>query len=117
MPSFKHFPSSTDGTANRSIPFAPSKPVYLHNIRCTSRDLSLLECGFTRYSEDTKPRIHVQDAIIRCQQRKFKNYDLDTLVEYYYPRVEQLYLSKYTGYGSKAFPQLFCHCLYYICVS
>ena len=55
--------------SDSTIPVALSKPVYLHNIKCTRRDLTLLECGFTRYTSDTKM---VQDATTKCQQRKFE---------------------------------------------
>ena len=44
-----------------------SKPVYLHNVKCSSSDLSLLECGFTRYTGNIND---VQDAIVVCQKCK-----------------------------------------------
>ena len=50
-----------------NIPQSLSKPVYLHNVKCSPSDLSLLECGFTKYVGYTTD---VQEAIVVCQKRK-----------------------------------------------
>ena len=61
-----HF--SADGTVvNPSIPRALSKPVYLDNVVCSSSDLNLLGCSFSKYSGHMND---VQDVIITCQQCK-----------------------------------------------
>ena len=61
------FLSFTDQLVNHTVPQALSKPVYIHNIVCSSRDLTLLECGFSRYSGNIND---VQDAIVACQKCK-----------------------------------------------
>ena len=58
----------TDEKVDKSIPVALSKPVYLHNIMCTSRDLTLHDCGFTRNTNDKKTG---QDVVTKCKERKF----------------------------------------------
>ena len=58
---------------NHTVPQALSKPVYLHNIVCSSRKLSLFECSYTRYSGNIND---IQDAIVTCQQRKHIAYNL-----------------------------------------
>ena len=54
-------------TVKQSIPQALSKPVHLHNIICSSTDLHLLECSFSKYTGNIND---IQDVIITCQQRK-----------------------------------------------
>ena len=56
-----------DEPADQSTPTAPSKPLYYHNIKCSERDLTLLECGFTKYLDLTET--HSQ-AIVKCAERK-----------------------------------------------
>ena len=56
---------STDKPLNHTIPQSLSKPVHLHNIVCSSRDLTLLECSFTKYSGNIND---IQDVIINCQE-------------------------------------------------
>ena len=51
----------------QSIPQALSKPVHLHNIVCSSTELYLLECSFSKYTGNIND---VQDVIITCKQRK-----------------------------------------------
>ena len=59
---------SADGTVvNPSIPRALSKPIYLENVVCSSSDLNLLECSFSKHSGHVND---VQHAIITCQQCK-----------------------------------------------
>ena len=53
---------------NLSIPRALSKPVHLHNVVCSSTDLNLLDCSFSKYSG------HVNDvhfATIACHLCKY----------------------------------------------
>ena len=68
---------SADGTVvNPSIPRALSKPVYLHDVVCSSSDLNLLGCSFSKYSGHVND---VQHAIITCQQCKdYMHYHLHT---------------------------------------
>ena len=58
----------SDKLVNQTIPQALSKPVYLHNIVCSRRDLTLLECSFTKYAGNIND---FQDVIINCQERKY----------------------------------------------
>ena len=51
-----------------SIPQALSKPVYLHKVVCSSSDLNLLGCSFSKYAGQVND---VQNAAIACQQRKY----------------------------------------------
>ena len=53
--------------AKQSIPQALSKPVHLHNVVCSSTELNLLECSFSKYTGNIND---VQDVIVTCQQRK-----------------------------------------------
>ena len=65
---FNQLQISTDKEeGSNNIRQSLSKPVYLHNVKCSSSDLSLLECGFTRYTGNIND---VQDAIVVCQKRK-----------------------------------------------
>ena len=62
---------SADKLVNQTVPRSLSKPVYLHNIVCSSKNLALLDCSFTRYSG----KIHdIQDVIVNCQERKYLLY-------------------------------------------
>ena len=58
----------TDKLVNHTVPQALSKPVHLHNIVCSSRDLTLLECGFTKYAGNIND---IQDVILNCQECKY----------------------------------------------
>jgi hypothetical protein len=64
---------ANDEPANKSTPMAPSKPLYYYSVKCSSQDLSLLECGFTEYTDYTKvyPR-----AIVKCQEPTCEDGDL-----------------------------------------
>ena len=57
----------TDEVADQSTPGAPSKPLYYHDVRCSERDMTLLDCGFTVYTGLTMTHSH---AIVKCKQRK-----------------------------------------------
>ena len=48
---------------------APSKPLHYHSIRCSLRDLTLLECGFTRSSPYDYAEID-KHAVVKCQERE-----------------------------------------------
>ena len=60
---------SADAPANQFIPMAPSKPLHYHSIRCSLRDLTLLECGFTRSSPYDYVEID-KHAVVKCQERE-----------------------------------------------
>ena len=62
---------SADRQVNHAVPQALSMPVYLHNIVCSSRDLTLLECKNTRYSGNIND---IQDMIVTCRQRKYNTH-------------------------------------------
>ena len=62
---------SVDRLVNHAVPQALSMPVYLHNIVCSARDLTLLECNSTRYSGNIND---IQDMIVTCRQRKYNTY-------------------------------------------
>ena len=51
-----------------SVPQALSKPVYLHKVVCSSSDLNLLGCSFSKHSGQVND---VRHAAIACQQRKY----------------------------------------------
>ena len=57
----------TDEQADQSTPGAPSKPLYYHDVQCSERDMTLLDCGFTVYTDLTMTRSH---AVVKCKQRK-----------------------------------------------
>ena len=71
-----------DMLVNHTVPQSLSKPVHLHNIVCSSRDLALLECSFTRYSGNTND---IQDVIINCQERKYIMHSTVTCIVYGLP--------------------------------
>ena len=52
---------------NLSIPHAISKPVYLHDVACSSSDLNLLGCSFSKYSGHIND---IEHAVVACQKRK-----------------------------------------------
>ena len=52
---------------NISIPHAVSKPVYLHDVVCSSSDLNLLGCSFSKYSGHIND---IEHAVVACQKRK-----------------------------------------------
>ncbi|CAI8023573.1 Neurotrypsin [Geodia barretti] len=60
-------------STNLSIPTAPSKPLYYHSVKCSRRDLSLEECGFTRYTDLTKTYPH---TVVKCRESQCKDGDL-----------------------------------------
>ena len=45
--------SSKDERADQSTAGAPSKPLYYHDVQCSERDLTLIDCGFTVYTDLT----------------------------------------------------------------
>ena len=47
---------------------APSKPLHYHSIRCTRRDLMLLDCGFKKSSPYDYAEIEHR-AIVKCKER------------------------------------------------
>jgi deleted-in-malignant-brain-tumors protein 1 len=63
----------SDESTNLSIPTAPSKPLYYHSVKCSRRDLSLEECGFTKYTDLTKTYPH---TVVKCQESQCKDGDL-----------------------------------------
>ena len=52
---------------NLSIPHVISKPVYVHDVVCSSSDLNLLGCSFSKYSGHIND---IEHAVIACQKRK-----------------------------------------------
>ena len=52
---------------NLSILHAISKPVYLHDVVCSSSDLNLLGCSYSKYSGHIND---IEHAVIACQKRK-----------------------------------------------
>ena len=62
-------PFFVDGPADISIPTAPSKPLYLHDIQCSEGNLALLKCGFTKHSAYDAVTID-KHAVVKCQKRK-----------------------------------------------
>ena len=52
---------------NLSIPHAISKPVYLHDVVCSSSVLNLLGCSYSKYSGHIND---IEHAVIACQKRK-----------------------------------------------
>jgi deleted-in-malignant-brain-tumors protein 1 len=57
----------TNEPANQSTPVAPSKPLHYHSIRCTRRDLTLLDCGFKKSSPYDYAEIE-RRAIVKCKE-------------------------------------------------
>ena len=62
-----------DGPVATSIPTAPSKPLYLHDVRCSEGNLALLECGFTKSDVVTINK----HAVVKCQECKWHVFDCD----------------------------------------
>jgi hypothetical protein len=58
---------TTNEPANQSTTMAPSKPIHYHSIRCTRRDLTLLDCGFKKSSPYDYAEIEHR-AIVKCKE-------------------------------------------------
>ena len=46
-------------------PGTKSMPVYMNDVRCSGRELSLLECGFRRNSSTSD---HSKDIAVKCKK-------------------------------------------------
>ena len=71
-----------DGPVNISIPTAPSKPLYIHDVRCSEGNLALVDCGFTKSSDYDAVTID-KHAVVKCQERKFHVLDCDRYIMKY----------------------------------
>ena len=58
-----------DRPADTSVTMAPSKPLYIHDVRCSERNLALVDCGFTKSSDYDAVTID-KHAVVKCQERK-----------------------------------------------
>ena len=67
---------NVDGPADKAIPMAPSKPLYLHDIQCSEGNLALLECRFTK-SSNYEAVTNDKHAVVKCQERKWYIFHCD----------------------------------------
>ena len=56
----------TEGLEFSARPATNSMPVFIKDVRCTGRELSLLECGF-RKNQDNE---HFTDVAVKCWKGK-----------------------------------------------
>ena len=51
-------------------PATNSMPVFIKGVRCSGRELGLLECSFNRGSSSSD---HTKDVAVKCRKRKISN--------------------------------------------